>query len=127
MTYNIRFPEETILGKYDFRTRGADIASVVNQHLHSYGLICYPDLMRLSYYLGDSYYSDRAQDNLLCFRQFIARKDGDFGARRGMVSEQYYHTDWFQPKGHLLQLSHAWCLAVAIFANLCDEYQSILP
>ena len=42
-----------------------------------------------------------------CFRQFIAREDGDFDAYRGMASERYYQTDCFQAKGMLLTLSHA--------------------
>lgn len=127
MSYNCQFPPQSILGIYDFRSRGADIASVVNQHLHCYGLICYPELLHLAYYLGDEYYRERAQDNLLCFRQFIAREDGDFGARKGMVSEQYYHTDWLQPKGNLLPLSHAWCIGHTILANLVEEHNGRLP
>jgi hypothetical protein len=127
MSYNVEFPKSTILGAYDFRTRGADIASVVNAHLHNYGLICLPELMRMSYFYKDDYYKQRAHDNILCFRQFIARRDGDFGARKGMVSEQYYHTDWNQPKGHLLALSHAWCIAHSLLASLCQEQQYALP
>ncbi|NMC82642.1 MAG: hypothetical protein GYA63_07315, partial [Armatimonadetes bacterium] len=57
----------------------------------------------------DDFYFARARDHLFCFRQFIAREDGDFNARRGMVPEQWFHTDWTHPKGYILPLAHAWC------------------
>lgn len=109
MSYNATFPPETLLGRYDFRTKGADIASPSNQHLHNYGYICIPALLRLWRLTGDDYYFDRARDHIFCFRQFIARCDGDFNARRGMVPEQWFHTDWTHPKGMLLPLAHSWC------------------
>lgn len=109
MSYNATFPEETLLGRYDFRTKGADIASPANQHLHNYGYICIPSLLRLWRLTGDDYYFARARDHVYCFRQFVARQDGDFNARRGMVPEQWFHTDWTHPKGMVLPLSHSWC------------------
>ena len=41
-TYDVAFPETTLLGRYGFRTRGADQASPANQHLHAFGLIALP-------------------------------------------------------------------------------------
>lgn len=117
-SYNVAFPPETILGQYGFATRGADLASPSNQHLHAYGLICVAELLRLARHAGDPYYRQRALDHLACFRQFIARRDGDFAARRGMVTERYYHTNCFGPKGSILTLSHAWCVGLALEANL---------
>jgi hypothetical protein len=117
-TYNVAFARHTLLGHYDFRTRGADQASPSNQHLGSYGLICLSELVRLWRYTGDDHYLDRARDNLDCFLQFIAREDGDFNAAKGMVSERYYQTNCFQPKGSLLTLSHAWCVGVALHGCL---------
>ena len=115
-TYNVEFGEHTILRQYDIRTRGADAASPPNQHLHAYGLIALEELLMLWRWTGDDYYLDRARDNLACFLQFIAREDGDFNARRGMATERYYHTDYLQPKGSLLSVSHAWCLGVTLLA-----------
>lgn len=109
MSYNSSFAETTLLGQYDFRTKGADIASPSNQHLHNYGLICVPAMLRLWRLTGDDYYFSRARDHLFCFRQFVARADGDFNARRGMVPEQWFHTDWTHPKGGVLPLAHSWC------------------
>ncbi|MGE5598923.1 MAG: hypothetical protein ACM3XS_06050, partial [Bacteroidota bacterium] len=99
-----------------------------NHHLHNYGLCCLPELLRLWEYTGDEYYLQRAKDHLFCFRQFIAREDGDFNARRGMVSEQWFHTDWTHPKGFLLPLAHVWCAGWILYANLAlrEEIGEIL-
>jgi hypothetical protein len=118
-TYDVAFSEQTMLGRYGFRTRGADQASPANQHLHAFGLICLPELVRLGRATGDDYYVQSARENLACFRQFIARQDGDFDAYRGMASERYYQTDCFQAKGMLGTLSHAWSVGVLLYA--CEE------
>jgi hypothetical protein len=122
-TYNTPLPSHSILNAYNFHTKGGDVCSPVNQCLHSYGLICHPELMRLGKYLEDNYYINRAIDHLEFAHQFIARDDGDFGARKGMVPEQFYHTDWWQPKGHLLALSHAWCAGLILYANLWEKHE----
>ena len=109
MSYNTHFPDTTLLGRYDFRTKGGDIASPSNQHLHNYGYISIPAMLRLWRVTGDDYLFYRARDHVFCFRQFIARDDGDFNARKGMVPEQWYHTDWTHPKGYVLPLAHSWC------------------
>ena len=114
-TYDVAFSPCTILGHYGFRTRGADNASPANPHLHAFGLICLPEMVRLARALGDEYYLERTRENLACFRQFIAREDGDFDAYRGMASERYYQTDCFQAKGMLLTLSHAWSIGVLLY------------
>jgi hypothetical protein len=118
-TYDVDFHPQTLLGVYRFSTRGGDQASTSNQHLGAYGLICTAEMLALSDALGDRYYADRALETLDCFRQFIARRDGDFDAYRGMVSERYYQTECFQPKGMLLTLSHAWCVGVALLS--CEQ------
>ena len=121
--WNVAFPRHTLLDVYDFRTRGGDQASVANQHLHAYGLICLPEMARLSTVLGDPWYAERTRENLACFRQFIARVDGDFNACRGMAPERYYQTACFGPKGGIGALSHAWCLGLLLYG--CDEAASI--
>jgi hypothetical protein len=117
-TYDVRFPPRTLLGVYGFRTVGADQASPPNQHLHSFGLICLPEMIELYRITGDAYLLRRTRENLACFRQFVAREDGEFDAYRGMVSERFYQTDCFQAKGMLLTLSHAWSVGVVLYA--CD-------
>ncbi len=116
--YNLRFKEGTILRLYDFRTLGGDIASPVNQHLHNYGLVCLPEVLKLYKYTGDDYYLDRAIDNICFSLQFIARFDGDFNAFKGMMPEQFYYVDWLRPEGTILTLSHAWCLGMVIYGYL---------
>jgi hypothetical protein len=118
-SYNVAFPAGTLLDVYRFASRGADTASPSNQHLHAYGLVCTAELAELSAALGDPYYVERARESLACFRQFIARFDGDFNAYRGMASERYYQTACFQPKGMLLTLSHAWSVGVLLLA--CEQ------
>jgi len=115
-TYNLAFPTHTMLAQFDFRSRGADLASPSNQHLHNYGLIALPEMLRLWRHTGDDYYLERTRDNLACFLQFIAREDGDFNAYKGMVTERYYNTNCFQPKGMLLTLSHAWSVGAVLYA-----------
>jgi hypothetical protein len=118
-TYDVAFSDKTLLGKYNFRTRGADNASPANQHLHAFGLICLRELVQLGRATGDDYYVQSARENLACFRQFIAREDGDFDAYRGMASERFYQTDCFQAKGMLLTLSHAWSVGVLLLG--CED------
>ncbi|HUQ22319.1 MAG TPA: hypothetical protein VM049_04830 [Gaiellaceae bacterium] len=115
-TYDVAFAPDTTLGRYGFKTRGGDQASPANQHLHAFGLICLPEMVRLAQATGDDYYVATTRENLACFRQFVARHDGDFGAQRGMTSERYYQTDVFEPKGGLLPLSHAWTGGVLLYA-----------
>jgi hypothetical protein len=118
-THNLAFPPETILGAYGFCTRGADLASPANNHLHSYGLLAVPEFLRLARYTHDDYVWQRTRDHVACFLQFVARRDGDFNALRGMVGERYYQTDWAQPKGKILALSHAWCVGLLLYAAEC--------
>lgn len=124
-TYNLAFPAHTLLAQYDFKSRGADQASPSNQHLHNYGLFCLPEMLRLWQYTDDDYYLMRTRDLLSCFLQFIAREDGDFNAYKGMVTERYYNTNCFQPKGMMVTLSHSWCVGVTLYA--CQEAAAFEP
>lgn len=116
-SYNVTFDPLTTLGVYRFRSRGADQASPSNQHLHSYGLVCTAELYELSRATGDPSYAAAAEEQLACFRQFVARVDGDFNAHRGMVTERFYQTDCFEPKGMILTLSHSWCAGAILLGN----------
>jgi hypothetical protein len=113
-TYDVDFAPGTPLGDLQFKSRGADQASAANQHLHNFGLVCLPEFLAL----GEPYRTSVLQ-HLECFRQAIARYDGDFGARKGMQAERYLQTDCFGPKGDLQPLSHSWCLGVLLYA--CEE------
>lgn len=115
-TYDVVFPQHTLLGAYGFRTRGADQASPVNQHLHSFGLVCLPEMVRLAQATGDEFYLGTTRENFACFRQFIARADGDFNAMRGMVPERFHQTDYVEAKGMVGPLSHAWSIGLLLYA-----------
>lgn len=118
-TYNVTFDPRTTLGAHRFATRGADQASPPNQHLHAYGLVCTREMLELSETSGDPYYADRALEHLACFRQLVPRVDGELNAYRGMITERYYQTACFQPKGMLLTLSHAWSVGVLLLG--CED------
>ncbi|WP_051425499.1 hypothetical protein [Jiangella gansuensis] len=118
-TYNVKFAPRSQLGVYGFASRGADQASPSNQHLHAYGLVCTRELTELSAATGDPHYRERAEEALACFRQLIASKDGEVNSYRGMITERYYQTSCFQPKGMLLTLSHAWSAGVLLLA--CEQ------
>ncbi|GAA4424600.1 hypothetical protein GCM10023169_21410 [Georgenia halophila] len=118
-TYNVTFEALTTLGVYDFATRGADQASPPNQHLHAYGLVCTQEMVELSRACGDDHYAERALEHLACFRQLVPRTDGELNAYRGMITERYYQTSCFQPKGMLLTLSHAWSVGVLLLG--CEQ------
>ena len=118
-SYDVAFDPATTLGRHGFRSRGADNASPANPHLHAFGLICHAELKRLAEATGDEHYAERAREHFDCFRQFIAREDGDFGAQRGMVTERYFQTGAFGEKGSLLPLSHAWSIGVLLLA--CED------
>jgi hypothetical protein len=113
-SYDVDFAPGTTLGDHGFKSFGADQASPANQHLHAFGLACLPEMLLL----GEPYRTSALQ-NFDCFRQFIARSDGDFGARRGMAAERYLQTDCFGPKGTLDPLSHAW--SIGLLLNACEE------
>jgi hypothetical protein len=114
--YDVAFPAGTPLAEIGFRTRGADLASPANQHLHAYGLICTAELLELARVTGDVAYSDRARETFACFRQTIIRVDGDLGGRRGMTPERYYQTRYDGEPGGIGPLSHAWCLGLLLGA-----------
>ncbi|WP_113704255.1 hypothetical protein [Nonomuraea lactucae] len=118
-SYNVRFAPRTPLGAYGFATRGGDQASPSNQHLHAYGLVCTAELLELAAALGDGHYAERALETLACFRQLLPAADGDLNAYRGMITERYYQTACFQPKGMYLTLSHAWSAGALLLA--CEQ------
>ena len=116
-SYNVTFPAGTLLDRIGFRTRGADLASPANQHLHGYGLICTRELLDLSRLTGDDHYRDRAREAYAAMAQGIARSDGDLGgARRGMAPERFFQTRYDGSKGEIGRLSHAWCLGLLLLA-----------
>ncbi|MDF1605751.1 hypothetical protein [Nocardioides sp. YIM 152315] len=118
-SYNVEFPERTPLATYGFATRGSDQASPSNQHVHAYGLVCTDEMLALSEALDDPFYAERAHEALACFRQLVPVADGQVNGYRGMITERYYQTECFQPKGMYLTLSHAWSAGVLLLG--CEQ------
>jgi hypothetical protein len=118
-SYNVTFPPRTPLEVYGFATRGSDQASASNQHVHAYGLVCTAEMLELAEALGDPYYAERAAETLACFRQLLPVEDGQVNGYRGMITERYYQTECFQPKGMYLTLAHAWSAGVLLLG--CEQ------
>lgn len=118
MGYNILFDLESLAARYNVRTKGGDISSVASPTLGNNGLLSYREMIRLSQYTGDPYYLRRAEDARLYGAQMICREDGQYNGRRGMAPGQLFHTDWWQPKGMILSLSHAMAGALVKYTEL---------
>jgi uncharacterized protein YyaL (SSP411 family) len=121
-SYNVEFPARTPLATYGFATRGSDQASASNQHVHAYGLVCTAELLELAEAVDDPFYAERAHEALACFRQLLPVADGQVNGYRGMITERYYQTECFQPKGMYLTLSHAWSAGVLLLG--CEQVLS---
>ena len=82
-SYDVAFARDDVLGRYGFRTRGADQASPANQHLHAFGLICLPELVRLARATGDDCYrADGAREPRLLPPVRRARRTATSARRR---------------------------------------------
>ncbi len=114
--YNTVFDPMTVLGRYDYRTKGLDISSPNNVHLHPYGLIALPELLALWAATGDAYLLKQTRNNLFGCLQMLAPCDGAFDARRGMMTERWYQTPCGTPKGGTLQLAHSWASGLVLYA-----------
>lgn len=125
--YNTVFSPMTLLGRYDYRTKGMDISSPNNVHLHPFGLIVTPELVRLWEATGDNYLLKQTRNHLLACHQMLATEHGVFDARRGMMTERWYQTPGGIPKGGTLQVSHAWAIGLVLYADLfAQEYGQLL-
>jgi len=114
--YDVALPPDSVLGRRGFLTRGLDQASPANQHLHTYGLVCVPEMVRLARATGDDHYVEASREHLAAARQCLVAEDGDLGGRRGMTPERYYQTRYGGPIGEVGRLSHAWCLGLLLHA-----------
>jgi hypothetical protein len=126
-SYNVNFPENTLLRNAGFKTRGGDISSVAAPVTTPNGLMIYRELLKLATFTGDEYYYQRAQDSRHFAAQLVATEDGQFNARQGMVVGQIYHTDWWQPKGIILSLSHVMSASLVKLAELFHRQMNIRP
>ena len=141
-SFNHRIDPRTIVGIYQLKSRGGDLASFKNNHLHVYGLDAEESLLELARLTGDKRWCELAEDHWKFAAQFTPLVDGQFNAYEGMVTEQFYFIDWSAPgnsvfllepderrssydvgphyrnHGNLAGFSHAWCTAFVLRAAL---------
>ena len=132
----------TLAGVYQLRSRGGDLASFKNNHLHLYGLDVEESLLELARLTGDNRWRELAEDHWLFAAQLTPLVDGQFNAYEGMVTEQFYFIDWsalgnsvrlfedderrsnydvgphYRNHGNLAGFSHAWCTAFVLRSAL---------
>jgi len=132
----------TLVGVYQLRSRGGDLASFKNNHLHLYGLDVEESLFELSRLTGDDHWRELAEDHWHFAAQLTPVVDGQFNAYEGMVTEQFYFIDWsalgnsvrlfedderrsnydvgphYRNHGNLAGFSHAWCTAFVLRSAL---------
>lgn len=129
--YNVRFGDATMFALADLRTVGGDFASNHNNHLHGYAMNCLSELKHLSEVLGNDHYALRAEDHLRFFLQLLCRQPGQWNGQKGMLTEQFYTTDWsvwgdWNPgpahvqKGTMMGFSHSWCINMVLLG--IDEW-----
>jgi hypothetical protein len=135
----------TILGVYQLRSRGGDLASFKNNHLHLYGLDVEESLLELAQLTGDTRWRQLAEDHWRFAAQLTPLVDGQFNGYEGMVTEQFYFIDWsalgnsvrlfeddqrrsnydvgphYRNHGNLAGFSHAWCTAFVLRCALRRE------
>jgi len=115
--YNTRFPADAMLARYRFATKGMDVSSPNNSHLHPFGLIAIPELIRLWDHTGDDYLLRQTRNNLQACTQIICWADGVYNGFRGMSTERFVQSDFDLPKGTLMQLAHAWTTGCLLYAS----------
>lgn len=117
----IPFHRDTVLGAYGIETQGGVVESVSSPYIAASVLFCYRELCRLADYTGDPYYQARLQDAVRFAVQLVAREEGQFNGRRGMVPAQLYHVDWVRPKGSVLGVSSVMTAALIGYSDLVQR------
>jgi hypothetical protein len=144
-SFNHKLDPRTLVGAYQLKSRGGDLASFKNNHLHLYGLDVEESLQELSLLTGDERWRELADDHWQFAAQLTPLVDGQFNAYEGMVTEQFYFIDWsalgnsvrlfendarhsnydvgphFRNHGNLAGFSHAWCTAMVLRSALEKE------
>jgi len=148
-SFNHAMDPRTILGVYHLRSRGGDLASFKNNHLHIYGLDADRSLRDLAHLTQDSRWTELADDHWEFSAQLTPLVDGQFNAYRGMVTEQFYFIDWsalgnsvclfesdtrrsaynvgphYRNHGNFAGFSHAWCTALVLKSALDRQSLSV--
>jgi hypothetical protein len=148
-SFNHAMDPRTILGVYHLRSRGGDLASFKNNHLHIYGLDADRSLRDLAHLTQDARWTELADDHWEFAAQLTPLVDGQFNAYRGMVTEQFYFIDWsalgnsvymhesdsrksaydvgphYRNHGNFAGFSHAWCTALVLKTAIDRQSSSV--
>lgn len=116
--YNVRFPRYSLLEAYDYRSKGIDVSSPNNIHVHPYSVFALPEMLRLWEAIGDDYLVKQAANNLHACNQMLAPVGGAFDAQRGMMTERWSLTDCAPGKGSSMPISHSWTIGVVLYADM---------
>lgn len=106
--YNVDYPESTLLGQMNYKTRGGTAVSVQHQHIDCYGLVFYEDWLLLSQLTGDKIWKERA--HAMWCNSLYNISDGKLvikGQRRprGSQDEGFLQTRWHTKKGDYFGVS----------------------
>ena len=107
-----------------------------------YGLDAEESLGKLARWTNDTRWSDLVEDHWRFVAQLVSLEDGQFNGFEGMMTEQFYFTDWsclgnsvhqiepderraawdvgphFRNRGNMAGFSTAWCVAFALRAAM---------
>lgn len=125
MIYNEILPPDSLMGRYDMRSRGSDYASTSNNHPHVFEVLVTRHLCDLTRWTGNSYYRDRARDHWAFVCQHLSRCHGMYNGFRGAMAEQFYWcnygswSNWQPPayhynKGNMASFTAVWCIGMIL-------------
>jgi hypothetical protein len=141
-SFNHALELRTIVGVYQLKSRGGDLAPFTNNHPHLYGLDVEESLLELAQLTGDNRWRELAEDHWKFATRLTPQVDGQFNAYEGMVTELFYFIDWsalgnsvrlfeedsrrshydvgphYRNHGNLAGFSHAWCTAFVLRSSL---------
>jgi len=144
-SFNHLIDPRTLVGVYQLKSRGGDLASFKNNHLHLYGLDAEQSLLELATLTNDNRWKELVEDHWKFAAQLTPLVDGQFNAYEGMVTERFYFIDWsalgnsvglfeederrssydvgphYRNHGNLAGFSHAWCSAFVLGGALRRE------
>ena len=94
---DIKFKDNTPLGKRNFKSTGFSSVSISNAHLDFYGMMISYDFLKLFKHSGDAFYKDMAIIMIKACRKLISNPNDLLGRSNdfyGWIPEQINHTHW---------------------------------
>ncbi len=133
---NSFLPEDSMLGKRSFHTRGMTSVSVAHHHLDFYGMAIAYEFLRYASWTGDGFYQQQAKLMIEACRQLVATESDQLGRDDtyvGWQPEQLNHTTWeYFNRIHAMQgyydIDIAWVtvLTLGSYQLILEEFPSML-